>query len=393
MKLPDDFQSEMLPLLGEDEYAKLEEALAKPATTSIRLNPRKPMCQEAWKEARKVAWCDEGLYLDERPSFTMDPLFHAGAYYVQEASSMYISRLVRHYIGNEDVLAVDLCAAPGGKSTLLLAELSEGSHLFANEIMPKRAHILLENITKWGNKNVTITNNKASDYQKLGCSFDLILCDVPCSGEGMFRKDSQAIDEWSKENVEMCWQRQREIISDIWECLRPGGIMIYSTCTFNTKEDEENVIWISEELGAEILPTLANAEWNIMGSLADKDIPCCHFMPHRTEGEGFFCAILRKEGNKEDADKVNADSIIKRANKVLRVLPLQGDEEKPVAAVDVDHQTALQYLHGEALRLPAETPRGIITITYKGLALGIAKNIGNRANNLYPKEWRIKKQV
>ena len=126
------------------------------------------------------------------------------------------------------------------------------------------------------------------------------------------------------------------------------------------------MIWISEELGAEILPTLANAEWNIMGSLADKDIPCCHFMPHRTEGEGFFCAILRKEGNKEDADKVNADSIIKRANKVLRVLPLQGDEEKPVAAVDVDHQTALQYLHGEALRLPAETPRGIIPIIQKG---------------------------
>ena len=414
MQLPVDFINEMTELLGKEEAGQLTEALASPSPTSIRLNRRKSVNLDFEDLTSKVDWCQEGLYLNNRPSFTLDPLFHAGCYYVQEASSMYVSHLIKQYAGNEPLVALDLCAAPGGKSTLMENLLPDGSILFANEIIPKRAQILRENLSKWirrrddgvdsvkgiGEVDVIVTNNKAGDYRKLGCVFDLMLCDVPCSGEGMFRKDVQAIEEWSANNVEMCWKRQREILEDVWDCLKPGGLMIYSTCTFNTKEDEENVIWIRDELGAEVLPCHAKTEWNITGSLLkdEENLPCCHFFPHKVKGEGFFCAILRKRG---DANKYsstyNGNGLLTKAKKVLKVLPTDNcfvDGEKEVKTYcDVECDTAIQYLRGEAIRLPDSTPRGYVWITYKEQPLGLVKNIGNRANNLYPKEWRIRKQI
>lgn len=407
MQLPVDFINEMTELLGSEEAEQLMAALDSPSPTSIRRNGRKMTEHDFTDAAAEVEWCKEGLYLQSRPSFTLDPLFHAGCYYVQEASSMYVAHLLSQYQGNAPLVALDLCAAPGGKSTLMESLLPDGSTLFANEIMPKRAQILRENLSKWtrrkdGEKhvNVVVTNNKAGDYRKLGCVFDLMLCDVPCSGEGMFRKDSQAIEEWSMSNVDMCWKRQREIIEDIWDCLKPGGLMIYSTCTFNTKEDEENVAWIRDQLGADVLPCQAKTEWNITGSLlkGEENLPCCHFLPHKVKGEGFFCAILRKkEDSTASASKTNEKGLTAKAMKVLKVLPTDNcfveGENSITTYCDVDYSTAIQYLRGEALRLPAETPRGHVWITYKDQPLGLVKNIGNRANNLYPKEWRIRKQI
>ena len=389
----------MHSLIGEAELQQLLKTLEGPSPTTIRINPLKADRNFlGCAEAPAVPWCAEGVYLSERPSFTLDPLFHAGAYYVQEASSMFIAHLLREYVGDTDVTALDLCAAPGGKSTLMQACLSAGSTLIANEIMPKRAWILRENISKWGGDNVIVTNNRPEDFRKLREVFDLILCDVPCSGEGMFRKDEGAVRDWSLQNVEMCAQRQRDIVETIWSCLRPGGLMIYSTCTYNTLEDEENVRWISQELGADILPCKAKPEWNVVSNLLCDDFDCCHFFPHRIQGEGFFCAILRKHGEptKRKTLTTNRSTLTTQS---LRILPdplfanLSPMGKSEVASVDVDHSTALRYLHGEALVLGSDVPKGLVVITYRGLFLGFAKNIGNRANNLYPKEWRIRKQI
>ena len=264
--------------------------------------------------------------------------------------------------------------------------------------MPKRAWILRENISKWGGENVVVTNNRPEDFKRFREAFDLILCDVPCSGEGMFRKDEGAIRDWSLQNVAMCAQRQRDIVETIWPCLRPGGLMIYSTCTYNTHEDEENVLWISQELGADILPCNPLPEWNVVGNLLDDTFPCCHFLPHRVQGEGFFCAILRKQGTTEPRIPSIRDSVTPLLAKHLRILPdplfsLNGQCSMVNVEIEVDHPTALRYLHGEALVLPPDTPRSIIVITHRHLPLGLVKNVGNRANNLYPKEWRIRKQV
>ena len=282
----------------------------------------------------------------------------------------------------EPVEGLDMCAAPGGKSTAMLNVLSDNSLLVSNEPIPTRAQILLENITKWGAPNCIVTNNYPRDFRKAKAKFDVILCDVPCSGEGMFRKDPATIGEWSMQNVEKCWQLQREIVADAWECLNPGGLFIYSTCTYNTKENEENIRWILENFDSEVLDIPVDPSWNITGSLlAGFDAPVYRFIPGITRGEGLFVCALRKAGSAEPKP-FNA--------KKLSLKVLEAELEKSETSVDVDYTEALKYLRGEAMVLPPDTPKGIVTITYKGQPLGPAKNIGNRANNLYPKAWRIK---
>lgn len=390
--LPDDFCNQMHSQFSEAEYTEFMNSMNEACPVSIRLNPLKQIQTDCKFQGEPIPWCKDGIYLSERPSFTMDPLFHAGAYYVQEASSMFISYLCNwiKQQGEWDmpINALDLCAAPGGKSTLLYSELPEQSLLITNEIMPKRAQILRENMHKWTmgvtkDINVYVTNNKSEDFKKVAKDlFDFILCDAPCSGEGMFRKDSKAIEDWSLSNVNMCQERQRNIVTAIWPTLKDGGYMIYSTCTYNFKEDEDNVRWIAEELGADIIDVEVPADWGV------SDSPFFHFYPHKAKGEGFFCALLRKHGDNSHARNKAIDKAI---NKNLKVLNIENKFEPPY--IDVDSNTALRYLHGEALNMPTETPRGLITITYQGLPLGQVKNIGNRANNLYPKEWRIRKQI
>ena len=391
IQLPEDFIQETRLLMGEERFSSYMEAFNEEAPTSIRLNTKAcPLGQHLLvgdRSHHQVPWCEEGYYLEGRPPFTFDPLFHAGCYYVQEAASMFVCHALRSVLPSTSsgtaVEGLDMCAAPGGKSTAMLNVLSDDSQLVSNEPIPTRAQILLENITKWGAPNCIVTNNYPRDFRKAKTQFDVILCDVPCSGEGMFRKDPATIGEWSLQNVEKCWRLQREIVADAWECLKPGGILIYSTCTFNTKENEENVRWIIDTYDAEILEIPTKPEWHITGSLLEGfDAPVYRFIPGITQSEGLFMAAFRKGGPKSGSVPNNNLQCLK----VLKTDLPEGDYPQ----VNLPYSEALKYLRGEALTLPADTPRSFVTVTYQGFPLGPAKNIGNRANNLYPKPWRIK---
>jgi 16S rRNA C967 or C1407 C5-methylase (RsmB/RsmF family)/NOL1/NOP2/fmu family ribosome biogenesis protein len=432
IELPSIFTQEMQLLLG-DEYLAFAAALAGEAPVSIRLNPFKTSDLNT-SHSQKVPWCQTGFYLENRPSFTADPLFHAGCYYVQEASSMFIEQIINQYV-TEPVACLDVCAAPGGKSTHLSSILPPGSLLVANEVIRSRAHILVENLTKWGNPAIIVTQNDPADTGQMKQLFDVIVADAPCSGEGMFRKNPQAIQEWSPANVALCAARQQRIIADIWPALKPGGVLIYSTCTYNKKENEENIQWMTDAFGAEPL----RAE---------------RFYPHRVRGEGFFIAALRKPGKNAGAGIHNAagrkqktspsipqqvkhwiqspeqydflinDTSILAIPQVckevyrrllsdkLRILSagiplaeIKGKNIVPHHALamsvalnksafptyETDESTAIRYLSKEALfTLPPELPKSYILLTYQNHSLGFVKNIGNRANNMYPQEWRIR---
>ena len=242
--LPESFVSYTRETMGEELFAAFVSGLGEEAPVSIRVNRAK------WDgdvvHGERVPWSADGYYLPDRPNFTFDPLLHAGCYYVQEASSMFVERVLGQYV-TEPVEMLDMCAAPGGKSLAAIATLPEGSWLMSNEPIRQRASVLAENVSKWGSERMVVVNNYPEQISKSKLKFDVILCDVPCSGEGMFRKDAQAISEWSVQNVEKCRQLQREIVAEACKCLRPGGLLIYSTCTFNTRENEENVRWIMDE--------------------------------------------------------------------------------------------------------------------------------------------------
>ena len=454
------FAQEFINILGEQmqesERDALLAALEREPEVSIRFNSKAADPENIVLESLdcrtsgRVPWADNAVYLDHRPQFTMDPLLHQGCYYVQEASSMFLAQALKKCVGGQ-LRALDLCAAPGGKSTLLAQLLPEGSLLVSNEIQRSRAQILAENMVKWGRPGVMVTCNTPKQIGESTLMFDLIAVDAPCSGEGMFRKDEGAVRDWSLKNVEMCAARQREIIEDIWPALKPGGYLIYSTCTFNRFEDEDNVRWIMERFGAVAMDLDADKEWNIAGSLTDDIIPVYHFMQHRTRGEGFFLCLLRKpEGSasvlksrpfRAENTKIPSECIswlkpegcyeffIK--NESIYALPsdLASDmwqvgqelyalvpgikvavmkgrdwlpahdlaissalERSAFKCVEVTRQQALAYLHCDALRLE-DAPRGIVLLTYMDIPLGFVKNIGNRANNMYPQEWRIRNSI
>ncbi|MDQ7736653.1 hypothetical protein HUK48_04340 [Prevotella corporis] len=422
MNLPKEFETYTRKLFGEERYALFLKSLDQDSPTSIRLNTFKLKENEGISETlipQQIPWCKEGYYLNERPNFTFDPLLHAGIYYVQEASSMFLSHVLRQLI-KHPVTMLDLCAAPGGKTTCARTAIPDGSLLFSNEPIGKRAQILAENIQKFGHPDIVVTNNYPRDYKKTKLVFDVIVADVPCSGEGMFRKDAQAIEEWSLQNVEKCCQLQRSIITDIWDNLRPGGILVYSTCTFNAHENEENVAWILNHYDAELIEIPVEKEWNITSSLIGNPLndgrkfPVYRFIPGLTKGEGLFMAVLRKAGDNENLNNPNdirSDKIVAEANKKLKVLvhgvkkniekgkniipdhslalSIVGNKGK-FPAIEIDYSTSISYLRHEAIVLPPDSPKGIVTLQYRGVPIGFAKNLGSRANNLYPQEWRIK---
>ena len=399
MQLPEDFKRETRLVMGDERFNRFMGAFDEEPPVSIRLNPRRHIPHSTFhiphstfhNPQARIPWCEEGYYLAGRPQFTFDPLFHAGCYYVQEAASMFVTHIIRSVDAPTPKRALDLCAAPGGKSTALLSVLPDDCTLVSNEPISNRAQILLENITKWGYPNSIVTNNYPRDFRKAKLTFDLILCDVPCSGEGMFRKDPATIGEWSQQNVEKCWRLQREIVADAWEYLAPGGLLIYSTCTFNLKENEENVRWILDNFDAEALDIPIDPSWNITGSLLEGfTAPVYRFIPGITRSEGLFVCAIRKRGTRNE-DTLTKEKLEKtRCLKVLDPSNLLPPSSILLPRINIDYPEALKYLHGEALILPADTPHGIVNITYKGIVLGPAKNIGNRANNLYPKAWRIK---
>lgn len=397
MTLPQGFIDQMRSLLGDDSESFFM-AMDKPPVVSVRLNSRKPGAEFA--EGRRVKWCSTGYYLPSRPVFTLDPLLHAGGYYVQDASSMIFHEVVRRISGILDgesgtlrtpLSVLDLCAAPGGKTTAMIDAVSDGSRVVANEYVAKRAGILRENIAKWGYPNVRVTNRDSSVFAERGDSFDIVAVDAPCSGEGMMRKDKVAVEQWSRQLVERCAVLQREILRNAAECVRPGGFLIYSTCTFNRVENEENAGFIRDVLG--LLPEDMRfpEDWGILPGISTS-LPVYRFMPHKTEGEGLFLAVFRKPG----------DWVAERMPPgVGRVTEKAGDVPQTEDILSVDFQAdrypsaeltlqqAISYLRRESIILDPEIPRGHVVVRYKGLALGLVKNIGTRANNLYPKNWRI----
>lgn len=404
VQLPTAFTEKTRQLMGEERFERYLQSFEEDAPVSIRLNPMKaspnPSKGREFQvlDGERVPWCRHAYYLKQRPNFTMDPLFHAGCYYVQEASSMFLDEVLRQTSpipsqGGEPHSSplgrlgevLDLCAAPGGKSTLLRSALPKDCVLYSNEPIRNRANILLENVTKWGYENHLVTNNYPKDYRKSKLTFDLILCDVPCSGEGMFRKDEATIREWSEQNVEKCWQLQRDIVDDAWACLNAGGLLIYSTCTFNTKENEENIRYFLEQYeDMEVVPIAIQPEWNITGSLLEGfNEPVYRFIPGISRGEGLFMCVLRKSLPPTPSKRRGRQEVLNIQTSAL-------SHHTSDIKVDLDYKSAISYLRGEALVLPEDTPRGEVTVCFQGHPLGPMKNIGTRANNLYPKEWRIR---
>ncbi len=302
-------------MLGSDA-PRLVEALDGTPSVSVRYNPFKHLCQPSGTQPEsegagplpplpgdgtaepitmeRVPWCPEGRYLSRRPYFTADPSFQAGRYYVQEASSMFVSHLYRSAVGEHaHVRLLDLCAAPGGKTTLYSSLVGPEGLVVANEVVHKRALVLADNVMRWGVGNVAVTGNDPSHFASLPSWFDVVAVDAPCSGEGMFRKDPTARSEWSADNVIMCAARQRRILEDVWDALRPGGVLIYSTCTFNRTENEENVAWLADNFPCEAVDVDTPPQWGITRTFVH-GINCFRFFPHLTRGEGFFATVLRK---------------------------------------------------------------------------------------------------
>jgi len=393
----------------------------------------------------RIPWCHDGIYLATRPVFTLDPALHAGAYYVQEPSSMIIE-LLKPFLEEMslNLRLLDLCAAPGGKSTHLASIMPQGSKLVANEVIRPRAAILRENIARWGLPNVVVTSMDPSQFVPRGYGFNFILVDAPCSGEGMFRKDPDSVKEWSPESVQLCASRQQRIVADIWPALEPGGLLAYSTCTMNRLENEENVAWIVESMGAERV----RFDSSILSQLQSHGVIVTpqgelRLHPGLVKGEGLFFALLRKPADSLPQEELPQKSAERRFSnsgvndfksgnqKISGSGPnsyknersvqkfaqngksqknnfhqqnspaqnLQPEHEMALSttfsgewpSVDVTKEQALTYLSKGTLNLP-DAPLGYLRITYGGLGLGFVKNIGSRANNLLPPSLRIRMQ-
>lgn len=399
---------------------------------SIRVNPFKQADLSHLLADCPVPWCEQGLYLAQRPSFTLDPLFHAGAYYVQDASAMFVGRVLREALASAPGRRVlDLCAAPGGKTTDASVALRRkyGSQfvLFSNEVIRQRASVLQDNVALWGDSNVVVTSSDPVEYGRLKEFFDIIIADVPCSGEGMFRKSENARSMWSEENVALCAARSRRIVADVWDALAPGGYLVYSTCTMNDAENDDNVAWFVENLGASVVALNLDFEGPERTRFGFR------LVPGVVRGEGQYCSLLRKDGptRADDAPESLSEEtsgvqffdrdgeLFALPDYVAGIMPLigrklhvlnagvhaftvKGKDRIPCAdlalsllldeddfpAVELSRTDALRFLHKDALVLP-DAPRGYVLVTYQSLPLGFVKNLGTRANNLHPASRRI----
>ena len=445
-----DFRIQMQAQLGA-AFADFADALTQPAPVSIRANRHK------WtgpaQHDGQVPWCKNGYYLAERPPFTLDPLLHAGAYYVQEASSMSIAHALRQLVDLENpLLALDLAAAPGGKSTLLAGMLSADSLLIANEVIRNRYQALRHNLARWGLPNVAVSQHDPEDFAPLAGSFDLVLVDAPCSGEGLFRKDPDAQKEWSPAQVGFCAARQRRILAQAAALMAPGGVLVYSTCTYNDEENAANAAWLQEVAGLEYAPVNWPSEWGV-----EERRWGYQFYPHRVRGEGFYVACFRREpavgggrgavggsralrgvsgwqlvgGSRREVLErwledggdfgfwqnkqgglwalpravegyfVEAAGVLRRMEPILEMGEIKGGDlipagalalstalAKAIPATALDREQAIRFLRKEDPQLPS-APKGWLAAQYEGHTLGWLKGLGNRVNNYFPKEWRI----
>lgn len=296
--LPEQFINNLLEVVTQNELDNFVSSITKEPIISFRKNPYK----QTTLDGDRVAWCESGRYLERREQFTLDPEFHGGAYYVQEASSMFLEQLFNQVITKElkeEITVLDLCAAPGGKTTHIASLVGENSLVVANETISARSKILEENVVKWGLGNVIVTSSDPKQFGSLTQLFDVLSIDAPCSGEGMFRRVEDAVSQWSQSNVELCVQRQRRIISDSFNSLKEGGFLIYSTCTFNKKENEENLEWITQNFEVEGVEVKIDEKWGVVKTVTN-GINGFRFYPHKCKGEGMFISIMRKKFNGGD---------------------------------------------------------------------------------------------
>lgn len=462
MQLPEALLNSLESVKGfnKDAFINVHESGEK--VTSVRMNSFKPsnvkremsigsdkaeifIHDSRFTVHEKISWCETGYYLTSRPSFTFDPLFHAGCYYVQEASSMFLEQAIKQTADLSKPLKVlDLCAAPGGKSTHLLSLLSKESLLVSNEVIRSRANILLDNITKWGCSNVVVTNNDPRDFQRVKNYFDVIVVDAPCSGSGLFRREPEAIEEWSEQNVALCSQRQQRILADVLPALKPGGVLIYSTCSYSKEEDEEIVQWLQTELSIVHCPLSIFHEWNIIQSGGGY-----RFWPDKLKGEGFFIACFRKQGDDESENyypKTKSEKFSKQEMELLgkfvktegtgflrnretihavpenllseinfllsklkvvycgtkigeiikdklipdHALSMSKILQNDIQQVELNYEQAILYLKKKDMNLETDK-KGWSLVTYQEHPLGWVNILSNRINNYYPKELRILK--
>jgi NOL1/NOP2/sun family putative RNA methylase len=442
---------------GFDKNAFIEIHESGKQITSIRVNPFKsfgsskvlPFGEDL---GGAVPWTEQGYYLSSRPSFTFDPLFHAGCYYVQEASSMFLEQALKQTVDlSQSLKVLDLCAAPGGKSTHLLSLISKESLLVSNEVIRSRANILNDNIVKWGCSNVIVTNNDPRDFQRIENYFDVIVVDAPCSGSGLFRRDPEAIDEWSEQNVALCSQRQQRILADVLPALKNGGMLIYSTCSYSKAEDELICEWLVNELKVKSEKLKVKNEWAVVESEN-----AYRFWPDKVKGEGFYIACFRKSDGHDDEkclpkvkpgrkeslgekfssremelldSNINIDGLgFLRNREIIYAVPekllvdvnflssnlnvmnygtkigeiirdklipdhalaLSNIISDKLPRLELEYEQAIQYLKKKELNLKTDK-KGWGLVTYKGHALGWVNILPNRINNYYPKELRILK--
>jgi 16S rRNA C967 or C1407 C5-methylase (RsmB/RsmF family)/NOL1/NOP2/fmu family ribosome biogenesis protein len=446
------FPEGFLNRIAEQEYIDAEAliiALEESSPVSIRINLSK------WNNSpvpsESVPWSKNGYYLGIRPSYTLDPLFHSGCYYPQEASGMFLEQVFNQTKNSSENLRVlDLCAAPGGKSTHLSDLIGQDNLLIANEVIRPRAVILAETITKWGCGNTLVTQNDPAVFGRLPGYFDIILVDAPCSGEGMFRSKA-AVNEWSEDNTSHCSERQKRILMDVWPSLKENGILIYSTCTFNPGENEENIKWLTGKKEAECI------QMNVTGfhEITEIDFQGIYgygFYPDKVRGEGFFISVVRKKAKQEknhvryrrkaelipgkkDLDiagrwtRFSKEKLLKRGDELFAVactpedyiylfqnlkivkagtkiftvkksdylpsheIALSNKLRKEVfPRVEISLTDAISYLRRDTIVLH-DSPKGWNILTFKGVNLGFVNNLGNRTNNYFPVEWRIRMKI
>lgn len=413
---------------------------------SVRLNRAK---HPAEPSAERVPWCEDGYYMPQRPRFTLDPALHQGRYYVQDASSMVLSHIAAALTADgRPVRWLDACAAPGGKTTAILSQLPQESVMVANEYEPRRVAALSENLMRHGNPWTVITRGDTEQFGRLDGFFDVISVDAPCSGEGMMRKDATAVAQWNPGLVEQCAALQRQIVDNVWPALRPGGTLVYSTCTFNTAENEDNVQHFADTYGAQVVDMGLTQFQGVQGAVTGQ-LPVARFIPGHIRGEGLFVAVLRKPGNApaahiptpKAAKKAKKDTVppvcagwlnctmrlalfgdsvwgvpapmaplVDRLTALcsvvsagIHVATVKGRDTLPATALarstayrpdafpamEVDTETAVNYLRGNAIAPVDGTPRGLVAVTWQGQPLGFAKNLGNRLNTLLEQRYRI----
>lgn len=462
MQLPGSLLDSLTHAEGFDKKAFEKVHTSGEQVTSVRINPHKqPMLQLSAAQdglaignpvhysllTTLIPWTEYGYYLESRPSFTFDPLFHAGCYYVQEASSMFLEQALKQAVDmTKPLIVLDLCAAPGGKSTHIQSLISKDSLLVCNEVIRSRANVLKDNIVKWGCENVVVTNNDPRDFSRLVNYFDIIVVDAPCSGSGLFRRDPVAIHEWNENNVQLCSQRQQRILADAWPALKKEGILIYSTCSYSEEEDEEIINWVKNNFSVEILSLLNTEGWGIVESAGGY-----RFWPDKIKGEGFFLTCFKKKEEGTDnafniRDKLDyatrkemeligkwikkdGKAFIKHVNTVyawpeqhvnnfnfllrqLRVIysgiltgELMRDKLVPdhalamsnsvgdsITKAELDYDQSIQYLQRKDLKIEIKEKSWQL-ITYQQYPLGWINALPNRINNYYPKELRILKDI